>query len=244
MKKLKSLWDRLPKLPRKWRIVRNLLLAPLLLVLAMSWGRWPSWAGYWAFRQMESSYLLTPSRLVCSVEGAEWDHWGAYLTEGEGWIAAGKSTAVQTGGPWTQARAVVNHVLAKEGVVVVALPGPDQNGAMTAAVWGAPAEAVFGEIEMDLLDVEGSFWKPPKEEIVSGQTQRTEDGWFFFKVACVTDHGQEEHCALAALWDWDARILYNSVGERPYRLTLTDSRGAQVVSQAGTLPPNLWLTEP
>ena len=55
-------------------------------------------------------------------------------------------------------------------------------------------------------------------------------------------HGGQMHCAMSCLWDWDARRVYGFVGEHPYRLTLTDVRGGEVLAQSGTLPPNQCLT--
>lgn len=241
MNRLKRLWNRLPKLPRRWRIVRNLAAAVLLLLLVLHWGRWPGWAGYSAYRLLEAKYLLTPSRVVCMNYSPGWNDVSAFLTEGEGWIAAGKSVSVDSGGLYRQARPNINHVVAKEGIVAVALPGPDRDNAMTVAVWGAPEGAESGALELDLEGVDGGVWTVTAKETFAAQARRREDGWFLFTLA---PH-QEDHggytCAMAGLWVWDALPLYHSVREFPYRLTLYDSQGEELLFQAGTLPPNLNL---
>lgn len=243
MNRLKKLWDRLPKLPRRWRIVRNLTVTVLLLLLVLHWGRWPGWAGYSAYRLLEAKYLLTPSRLVCMNYSPGWNDVSAFLTEGEGWIAAGKAVGIDAGGLYKQARPVINHVVAKEGIVAVALPGPDRDNAMTVAVWGAPEGAVSGTLELDLEGVDGGLWAVTTKETFAAQARRREDGWFLFTLAPHPEGHGGYTCAMTALWVWEARILYSSVGERPYRLTLYDNQGEQLLFQSGTLPPNLILSE-
>lgn len=245
MKGWKKLWNRLPKLPRRWRIVRNLAAAPLLLLLVLHWEGWPSWAGYSAYRLLEAKYLLVPSQVVYENYSPGWNHVSAYLTQGEGWIAAGKSVATEMGGViYKQARPVINHVIAKEGIVVVALPGPDRDGAMTVAVWGAPEGAEAGTLELDLEGVDGGLWAVTAKETFTARARRREDSWFFFTLAPHPEGHGGYTCAMEALWRWEVRPLYDgSVGERPYRLTLWDSRGNALISQSGTLPPNRKLIE-
>ena len=231
------------KLSRGQRVVRNLAAALLLLALALVLAGWPEWMGLWAFRQLEASYLLTPSRVIC-VNRAYDKSWAAYLTEGEDWITVGRATAVEFEGlPFHRAVPSINHVLPKEGIAVAALPGPNKERGMTVAVWGAPPEAVSGTLEVDLIGVDGIFWECPQKETFSAQGERREDGWVLFQLAGHPEgHGGQMHCAMSCLWDWDARRVYGFVGEHPYRLTLTDVRGGEVLAQSGTLPPNQCLT--
>ena len=51
--KAKKLWARLPRLPRRWRIVRNLAAAAALGVLAVYLLGWPCLSQYGAFQRLE-----------------------------------------------------------------------------------------------------------------------------------------------------------------------------------------------
>ena len=51
--RVKKLWARLPKLPRRWRIVRNLGLAAVLAVLVLTMLEWPALSPYRAFQRLE-----------------------------------------------------------------------------------------------------------------------------------------------------------------------------------------------
>ena len=239
MKQLKSF-----RLSRGWRIARNLAAAFLLAALALLLWGWPAWMGRWAFRHLETQYLLAPSQVVLANRDAE-SGCTAYLCEGEGWITVGRTTPVQHGGlPFPKATPCINHLLPKEGIVVAALPACGEGGTLTAAVWGAPAEAVSGTLELELIGVDGGLWPTPEKETFTAQGSREENGWFFFQFAPHDSHPGREICAISALWAWDARIVYGYVGQHPYRLTLTDAQGAEVASQSGTLPPNQCLTAP
>lgn len=238
---MKKLMNR--RLPRGWRIVRNLGASVLLLALALILWGWPNWAGYLAFRHLEAQYLLTPSQVI-RVNRAASGEYAAYLSEGEDWITVGRTTGVQHEGlPFHRAEPNILHVLPKEGIVVAAIPAPSEGGGMTVAVWGAPPEAVTGRVEVDLTDVDGALWHCPPKETFAAEGERGEDGWFFFDLAPHREgHGGGEYCAMLCLWDWDARVVYGFVGEHPYRLTLWDEAGAEVASRSGTLPPNQHLT--
>ena len=60
-KRLKKLWSRLPKLPRRWRVLRNLAAAAALGALAVHLLDWPCFTAYDAFQKIEGAYLLAPS---------------------------------------------------------------------------------------------------------------------------------------------------------------------------------------
>ena len=83
--------NRLPSLPRKWRVAGNLALALLVLAALPVLLDWPLRSSEAVFRQLEREALLSPSELVLQ--------WGeAFLTEGEDWVAVGKVERYDT--PW------------------------------------------------------------------------------------------------------------------------------------------------
>ena len=237
MKRWRALWARRPRLSRGWKIVRNLALTLVLAGLILAWNGPPS--PRLAFRQLEGRYLLTPSRVVYATRAAS-GQYAAYLTEGESWITVGRSTHV-SGEILSSDIPVINHVLPKEGLVVAALPAPGEDGSMVVAVWGAPEEAASGSLEVDLIGVDGGVYHGPDKETFSAQARRGEDGWFFFTLPGHDDHPEGEYCAMYLLWDWEILPHTQSVGERPYRLTLFDGQGGEVLSRSGTLPDNLSL---
>ena len=141
---VKKWWDRLPKLPRRWRIVRNLALAAVLVLLVLVLLEWPSLSSYRAFQRLEGAYLLTPSRLVFQVERG---NTVGYLSEGDSWITVGSvETYNDAGKPLNIDKkvALLHQVLPKEGIVVVILPAKNEDNGAVAAVWGAPEQAVSG----------------------------------------------------------------------------------------------------
>lgn len=231
------------KLPRGWKIVRNLAAVLLLAALALLLWGWPAWMADGAYRRLETKLLLAPSQTVLTNRAAD-GSFTAYLSQGEDWIAVGRVTAVSYGGlPFPKAEPCINHLFPKAGLVVAALSGPGEGGTLTVAVWGAPEEAVSGTLELDLIDVDGGVWPTPAEETFTAQAVREENGWFFFQFSPHEDHPGRELCAIDALWEWGARVRRGFVGEHPYRLALTDDRGREVLARSGTLPPNQCLND-
>ena len=231
------------KLPRGWKIVRNLAAALLLAALALLLWGWPAWMADGAYRRLETKLLLAPSQTVLTNRAAD-GSFTAYLSQGEDWIAVGRVTAVSYGGlPFPKAEPCINHLFPKEGLVVAALSGPGEGGTLTVAVWGAPEEAVSGTLELNLIDVDGGVWPTPAEETFTAQAVREDNGWFFFQFSPHEDHPGRELCAIDALWEWGARVRRGFVGEHPYRLALTDDRGREVLARSGTLPPNQCLND-
>ncbi len=231
------------KLPRGWKIVRNLAAALLLAALALLLWGWPAWMADGAYRRLETKLLLAPSQTVLTNRAAD-GSFTAYLSQGEDWIAVGRVTAVSYGGlPFPKAEPCINHLFPKAGLVVAALSGPGEGGTLTVAVWGAPEEAVSGTLELNLIDVDGGVWPTPAEETFTAQAVREENGWFFFQFSPHEDHPGRELCAIDALWEWGARVRRGFVGEHPYRLALTDDRGREVLARSGTLPPNQCLND-
>lgn len=247
--RVKKWWDRLPKLPRRWRIVRNLALAAVLAVLALELLEWPSLSPYALFRRLEGAYLLTPSRLVLQVERSGTI---GYLSEGDSWITVGSVQKYNDAGKplnIDKKVAILHQVLPKEGIVAVLLPAKNGSGGAVVAVWGAPEEAVSGTMELDLADIEDyvhmndmSGWKPTQAlETFSAQAQRREDGWFIFQFVPHDDH-KNQFCLMENLL-WFGPVFSSDQVEQPYRLTLTDARGETVAEQSGTLPPDQNLRQ-
>lgn len=242
--RVKKWWDRLPKLPRRWRIVRNLAAAAVLGTLALTLLEWPALSPYASFRRLEGAYLLTPSRLVFQTE--RFDVFG-FLSEGDSWITVGSvSKFDSTGKPLNLDRnyALLHYVLPKEGIVAVLLPAKNEDNGAVVAVWGAPEEAVSGTLELDLKGISGRTSRgtaiPGGLETFSAQAQRREDGWFIFQFIPHDDHLEGTSCAMEMLM-WSGPVFSSDEMEQPYRLTLTDARGETVAEQADTLPPELHL---
>ena len=243
-KRLKKLWSRLPKLPRRWRVLRNLAAAAALGALAVHLLDWPCFTAYDAFQKIEGAYLLAPSRLVLQVE----DGWSTgFLSEGDSWIAVGSATKFDgAGSPLNLNRyqALLHQVLPKEGIVVVLLPAKNGSDGAVAAVWGGPEEGVSGTLELDLKGISSSHpWtgRVPGLETFTAQAERREDGWFIFQFVPHDNHLENTSCAMEILL---ARgPFFSTFGdlEQPYRLTLTDSQGNTVAQQSGTTPPDQRL---
>lgn len=247
--RIKKWWDRLPKLPRRWRIVRNLAAAAVLAVLVLTLLEWPSLSPYGAFRRLEGAYLLTPSRLVFQVERGKT---AGYLSEGDSWITVGSVEQYDDAGkPLNIDKnvATLHQVLPKEGIVVVLLPVKNGSDGAVAAVWGGPEEAVSGTLELDLEGISSPFSPDPEIgqksglETFSAQAQRREDGWFIFQFVPHDNHLEGTSCAMEMLLAWGPFFSTSGNLEQPYRLTLTDTRGNTVAEQAGVLPPNQMLRQ-
>ncbi|MCI9156469.1 MAG: hypothetical protein HFF44_05925 [Lawsonibacter sp.] len=246
--RLKKLWDRLPKLPRRWRIVRNLAVTAAAAALIPALLDWPCLSAYGAFHRLEGAYLLTPSRLVYQVEGG----WGSgFLSEGDSWITVGSVAWFDDGGkPLNLDRnyALLHQVLPKEGIVAVFLPAKTEDNGAVVAVWGGPAEAVSGTLELDLMGIEDPFGndrlpgRVPVQglETFTAQAGRREDGWFIFQFVPHSNHRENQSCAMEMLL-WSGAVFRGAELEQPYRLTLADSQGNQVAEQSGTLPPDQRL---
>lgn len=237
--KLKNLWRRLPKLPRRWRVVRNLAAAAVLAVLALTLLEWPALSPYASFRRLEGAYLLTPSRLVFQTE--RFDVFG-FLSEGDSWITVGSvSKFDSTSKPLNLDRnyALLHYILPKEGIVAVLLPAKNEDGGAVVAVWGAPEEAVSGTMELELKGIKNPFrgtFTIQRRETFFAQAQRREDGWFIFQFVPHDDHGENTSCAMEMLL-WSGPAFSWDEMEQPYRLTLTDGQGNTVAEQSATLPP-------
>lgn len=247
-KRLKKLWGRLPKLPRRWRVLRNLAAAAALGALAVHLLDWPCLTAYDAFQKIEGAYLLAPSRLVLQVEDGRST---GFLSEGDSWIAVGSATKFDgAGSPLNLNRyqALLHQVLPKEGLVAVLLPAKNEDNGAVAALWGGPEEAVDATLELDLIGIEDPAphrglpgWTAVQElEAFTAQAQRREDGWFIFQFAPHVNHREGQSCAMEMLM-WYGPWFTAEQMEQPYRLTLADAQGNVLAEQSGVFPPDQRL---
>ena len=221
------------RLSRRAKVVRNFLLALLLLAAVVLSLGMPALTKDGVFRQLQEAYLLTPSQLVYQID-LGWAK--AYLFQGKGWITAGTVEKLDVGGaPITHNRGILTHVLPKDEMQAVILPLPASDGTTVVALWGAPEEAVTGELELTLEGVELPFgyenWPGyfvPERESFTAQGTRREDGWFFFELA---PHPDETMCSMDAVWE--NTFLMEGAGSWPYRLTLWDEQGETVLEHSG-----------
>lgn len=237
---VQKLWGRLPRLPRKWRIVRNLAVFAALALAALTLLEWPAFSPYGAFHRLEGAYLLTPSRLVLQVGDGRYT---ACLSEGEGWIAMGSVFKFDSGGKpldIDKYQAILHYAFPKEGMAVILLPAADEDRRVYAAVWGGPEEAVSGTLELDLQGIEDPFGNSyvPGIERFTAQAVRREDGWFIFPFYPHDDHREGQSCAMKMFPQWWRSFSPGGRLEQNYRLTLYDAAGAQAAYQSGTTPPD------
>ena len=223
---------RVPRLSRRARIVRNFLLALLLLAAVVLALGVPPLTKYGVFRRLEEEYLLTPSQLVYRMDKIVS---AVYVTQGDGWITVGKVDTLDVGGtPFFHHFGVITHGLPRDSMQVVILPESTEDGSTVIALWGAPEEAAAGELELTLEGIEpwsNVFgWTVPEREVFSTQTVREED-WFFFELPPHQDHPDSEWCIMDALW-YNVSFV-EGAGSWPYRLTLRDAKGDVVWTGSG-----------
>lgn len=227
--------DRLPSLPRKWRVVRNLALALLVLAALPVLLDWPLRSSEAVFRQLEREALLSPSELVLQ--------WGeAFLAEGEDWVAVGKVERYDT--PWKpfqNKKAYITNVAPKEGVVVVALPDVSWDS-LRVAVTGLPEGTVEAGISLTIsgVDALGAELRVEEEETFHHRARREEgrEDWIFFTLRSHGDHpGLNRQCVMDVLWR--ELTMGSGVAPYPYTLTFEDEQGKVLETVSGTLPPNL-----
>ena len=222
----------IPRLSRRVRIVRNFLLALLLLATVVLALGVPPLTKYGVFRRLEEQYLLTPSQLVYRMDKIVS---AVYVTQGDGWITVGKVDTLDVGGtPFFHHFGVITHVLPRDSMQVVILPESTEDGSTVVALWGAPEEAAAGELELTLEGIEpwsNVFgWTVPEREVFSTQTVREGD-WFFFELPPHQDHPDSEWCIMDVLW-YNVSFV-EGAGSWPYRLTLRDAQGDVVWTGSG-----------
>ena len=222
----------IPRLSRRVRIVRNFLLALLLLATVVLALGVPPLTKYGVFRRLEEQYLLTPSQLVYRMDKIVS---AVYVTQGDGWITVGKVDTLDVGGtPFFHHFGVITHVLPRDSMQVVILPESTEDGSTVIALWGAPEEAAAGEIALTLEEIEPWSdileWTVPEREVFSAQAAREGD-WFFFELPPHQDHPDSEWCIMDVLW-YNVSFV-EGAGSWPYRLTLRDAKGDVVWTGSG-----------
>lgn len=225
----KTLWRKLPKLSRRSRVIRNLLLSGLLLA-ALPWLLdWPALTAEAAFHQLERSALLSPSELVLRVGNA-------FLAEGEDWVTVG--VAEEYGDNWKPFQNKMPYlvnVVPKDGLVVVALPEVE-NDTMTVAVTGLPDRAEGGILSLTISGVENQLDFLHMEETETFTAQASRQGeWMFFRLEA-HEHGADSVCILEQLWR--TFLFGRGVDQYPYTLELWDAQGEIVDTAASVLPPD------
>ena len=223
---------RVPRLSRRARIVRNFLLALLLLAAVVLALGAPPLTKYGVFRRLEEQYLLTPSQLVYRMDKIVS---AVYVTQGDGWITVGKVDTLDGGGtPFFHHFGIITHVLPRDSMQVVILPESTEDGSTVIALWGAPEEAAAGEIALTLEEIEPWSdilrWTVPEREVFSAQAAREGD-WFFFELPPHQDHPDSEWCIMDALW-YNVSFV-EGAGSWPYCLTLRDAKGDVVWTGSG-----------
>ena len=230
---LKQGWDRLPKLPRPWRIVRNLavtVLALALLVLALDW---PVFTRKQAILRLAEMSLLSPCRIVLEV-GED-----GFLLEGEDFVAAGRVDEYDsTWKPLQSMNPRLCHVVPKGDLVVIGVPVV-ANDCLTVAVTGLPEEAVSGTLQLTISGVDGlgSEGNLAEEETFSDRGERNGD-WMIFHLASHGDHpGYDRRCIMDELW-WEL-TLNQGLDPYPWTLELLDENGRSLGVRTGTRPQDL-----
>ena len=233
-KKWKKFAARLPKWPRKWRVVRNLTVAGLVLLLLPWLLEWPMWNTERVFRQLERRALLTPSEIVLRVGDA-------FLSEGEDWVTVGKVERYDSAWkPFQHKNAFLTNVEPKDGLVVVAIPEV-VHGNLTVAVTGLPEEAAAGTLSLTISEVENDWvsFSMDAEETFTASAVREGD-WMFFELK-PHDHGESQACILEQLWK---ELTLGRGAERwPYTLELRSGSGERVELASGNLPQSLQFLD-
>ena len=226
-KKLKKFAARLPKLPRKWRIIRNLTVILLALAILPWLLEWPTFTAEQTFRQLEKRALLSPSEIVLR-------RGDAFLCEGEDWVTVGRVDSYSNSWkPFQKKIAWIHNVEPKGGLIVVAL-SEVVDGTLTVAVTGLPERAVSGTLSLTVSGVENTldFLNMEPEETFTASAVRQGD-WMFFELKA-HDHGENSICIMERLWT--ELTLGYGVDRYPYTLALHSAGGEQVELVSDLLP--------
>lgn len=236
MKHLRLLWDKIPKLPRKWRIVRNLVCTCLLLAFILSILDWPMPTAEMEYRKLEKKLLLSPSEIIYSHKsGSE----QVFITEGAGWITAGNTFKTQSNDIRIEGHVPMLHfLLPKGGFHLIPLSRPTEDNEFVVALCGLPEQVVRAEMELDLFGVPPR-WSDPlrrsKDETFYACAYKEDNGWLFLTFAPHDHEDTEIDCALDAFW-WDHWSPFDGIDGYDYRLTLYDTHGTCIESTSDTLP--------
>lgn len=238
---MKKLWQRLPRLSRKWKTVRNIAFVLLTALLLPPFLGWPALTQDGALAKMQGKYLLSPSETLYRT--CQGDTRG-YLLQGEGWVAAGRVEKYDsTSRPLERDVPLITQVLSREEPGVLVIPAQDEDGATVLAAFGAPEEAAQAELTLGVAAVEPDWGdsKTVKDETFTARCQREENGYYFFRLL-PHDHEGERDCALDAVW---MRLLGaggDFAGNR-YTLIWEDAQGQELSRLTGEIPENLNLRD-
>lgn len=238
---MKKLWERLPKLSRKGKTVRNtafVLLTALLLPAALGW---PALTQDGALAKMQGKYLLSPSEILYRTRQGDTQ---GYLLQGEGWVAAGQVQKYDsTRRPLERDAPLITQMLSREEPGVLVIPVQDEDGATVLAAFGAPEEAVQAELTLEVAAVEPG-WGPSKtveDETFTARCQREENGYYFFRFL-PHDHGGARYCALDAVWMQLLGAGDEFAGDG-YILIWEDAQGQELSRLTGEIPEYLNLRD-
>lgn len=238
---MKKLWQRLPKLSRKWKIVRNVAFVLLTALLLPPLLGWPALTQDGALAKLQGKYLLSPSEILYRTR--QGDNRG-YLFQGEGWVAAGLVEKYDsTSRPLERDVSLITQVLSREEPGVLVIPARDKDGATVLAAFGGPEEAVQAELTLEVAAVEPDWGdsKAVEDETFTARCRREDNGYYFFRLL-PHDHGGERYCALDAVW---MRLL--SAGDElagdGYTLIWEDAQGQELSRLTGEIQENLNLRD-
>jgi len=234
MKKLKFHWPDRLRLPRKWKILRNLLVTLCLIVAALAAMEWPTLTMQGAYRKLEGKMMLTPSEIVYShkTKGEE-----AIITQGEGWITAGVVQKMSYNNRWFRENwAVIQHIVSDGELAVLPVSVQTENKELVVAVHGFPEGTASAKMELDLFGIESVWYNDaftPANETITAQAEPTENGWLFFTFS---GHDHDPHiCALYAMWSNNV-FPWLGLDEYAYRLDFYDEQGDLLDSVSANLP--------
>ena len=239
---MKKLWQRLPKLSRKGKTVRNIafvLLTALLLPAALGW---PALTQDGALAKMQGKYLLTPSEILYRTRQGDTR---GYLLQGEGWVAAGQVRKLSdTSRPLERDEPIITRIVDREEPGVLVIPAQDKDGATVLAAFGGPEEAVQAELTLEVAAVEpyrGITHENVEDEIFTARCQREENGYCFFRLL-PHDHEGEQCCVLDAVWRQLLPVGDEFAGNH-YTLIWEDAQGQELSRLTGEIPENWNLRD-
>ena len=236
MKRLKQFWDKVPKLPRKWKIIRNCFFILVFVFISLNLSDWPSVTAEMEYRKLEKQLLLSPSEIVYSHKNGDGR---VFITEGDGWITAGNVFKTRVNNALTdEYKAIIHYLLPKEGLHVIPVSRPASDNSFIVALYGLPDQVIRAEMELDLFDVPPR-WNDPlrrsKDETFYASADKADNGWLFLTFTPHDHKDTDIDCAMDALW-WDHWTPFDGIDGYDYRLFLYDANGTRIQSISETLP--------
>ena len=239
---MRKLWQRLPKLSRKWKTVRNITFVLLTALLLPAVLGWPALTQDGALAKMQGKYLLSPSEILYRTRRGDTR---GYLIQGEGWVAAGQVYKFDnTSRPLERDVPLITQILSREEPGVLVIPAQDKDGATVLAAFGGPEEAVQAELTLEVAAVEpyrGITHEKVEDESFTVQCQREENGYYFFRLL-PHDHQEEQCCVLDAVWRQPLPIGDEFAGNH-YTVIWEDAQGQELSRMTGEIPENLNLRD-